>query len=102
MLKVDQNQRTLILPPPALNAQNTMGIMLEKQAERPEKGSVRTKVKGSNNRNADIRYARMLLNSTNLNHNMYKISLVPNCECSFDRETIEHHQLKSLKLKERK
>ena len=48
--------------------------------------SVRTKVKWSNNRNADISYARMLLKSTNLNHDMYKMRLAetPNCMCSLE------------------
>ena len=37
----------------------------------------------------------MLLNSTNLNHDMHRMRLAetPNCECSLDRETIEHHVL---------
>ena len=62
--------------------------------------SVPTKVKWSNNRNADISYARMLLSSTNLNHDMHRMRLAetPNCECSLDRETIEHHVLHCKKF----
>ena len=57
--------------------------------------SVRTRIKWPKFRNADISYARMILNSTNLNHDMHKMKLAesPNCECNQDRETVEHHVL---------
>ena len=57
--------------------------------------SVRSKMKWPKYRSADISYARMILNSTNLNHDMHKMRLAesPNCECNQDRETVEHHVL---------
>ena len=57
--------------------------------------SVRTKIRWSKLRDSDISYARMLLNSTNLNDNMYKMRLteLPNCDCNMDRETTEHYLL---------
>ena len=54
--------------------------------------SVRSKVIWANQRSTDISYARMLLNSTNLNDHLFrmKYSESPNCQCNEGRETIDH------------
>ena len=54
--------------------------------------SVRKKIFWSGSRSADISYARLLLNSTNLNDDRYrmKFSETPNCECGKDRESADH------------
>ena len=54
--------------------------------------TIKTKVKWSKLRTCDISYARLLLNSTNLNDDMFKMGIAesPNCECSKSRETPDH------------
>ena len=46
-------------------------------------------------RSVDISYAKILLNSTNINNNMHQKRLAesPNCECERNRETLEHFLL---------
>ena len=64
--------------------------------------NVKSTVKWSGIRSIDISYARLLLGSTNLNDDMYRVgfSESPNCDCGKDRETPDHFLLSCEHFKE--